>query len=127
MKHTGSCHCGAIEIELETDRAPHDQVLGACQCSFCRKHNARTFSDPQARVTLIARQPEHIQSYAFGLMTSQQILCSIHLRGLVVLSNIKWKWTPTSQSRWWASSVSCAVQFGWRYLPNSSLSVPPSG
>jgi hypothetical protein len=39
MKHKGSCHCGAIEIELETDRLPKDQVVGACQCSFCRKHN----------------------------------------------------------------------------------------
>jgi hypothetical protein len=42
MKRKGSCHCGVIEIELETDRLPKDQVVGACQCSFCRKHNART-------------------------------------------------------------------------------------
>src|SRR5882672_504585 len=75
MKHKGSCHCGAIEIELETDRLPKDQVVGACQCSFCRKHNARTFSDPKARAVLIARMPEHVQLYTFGLMTSQQIVC----------------------------------------------------
>jgi hypothetical protein len=30
MKHKGSCHCGAIEIELETDRLLKDQVVGAC-------------------------------------------------------------------------------------------------
>jgi hypothetical protein len=29
MKHKGSCHCGAIEIELETYRLPKDQVVGA--------------------------------------------------------------------------------------------------
>ena len=44
MKHKGSCHCGAIEIELETDRLPKDQVVGTCQCSFYRKHiRIRTF------------------------------------------------------------------------------------
>jgi hypothetical protein len=75
LKHKGSCHCGAIEIELETDRLPKDQVVGACQCSFCRKHNARTFADPKARTILIARMPEHVQFYTFGLMTSQQIVC----------------------------------------------------
>ncbi len=50
----GQCHCGAIRVELTTDRQPSDQVLGACQCSFCRKHNARAFSDPKAHVTLTA-------------------------------------------------------------------------
>jgi hypothetical protein len=75
MKHRGSCHCGAIGIELKTDRLPKDQVIGACQCSFCRKHNARTFSDPKARAVLTARVPEHVGSYRFGLLTSQQIVC----------------------------------------------------
>src|SRR4030088_810182 len=54
---------------------PKDQVVGACQRSFCRKHNARTFSDPKARAVLIARMPEHVQLYTFGLTTSQQIVC----------------------------------------------------
>lgn len=75
MKHNGGCHCSAIHIELQTDRPPHEQVLGACQCSFCRKHNARSFSDPKARVTLTARSPEHVQRYSFGLNTSEQIIC----------------------------------------------------
>jgi hypothetical protein len=43
----GQCHCGAIRVELTSDRPPDEQALGACQCSFCRKHNARAFSDPK--------------------------------------------------------------------------------
>ncbi len=36
----GGCHCGAIGVELQCKCAPHALILGACQCSFCRKHNA---------------------------------------------------------------------------------------
>jgi hypothetical protein len=73
--HSGGCHCGAIEVELTTDRAPEDQVIGACQCGFCRKHNARTFSDPKAVVVLTARRPELVQRYVFGLGTAAAIVC----------------------------------------------------
>ena len=73
--HEGSCHCGAIGITLRTTRPPHDQVLGACQCGFCRKHNARAFSDPDASVTLVAHEPEHLQRYSFGLRTAEAVIC----------------------------------------------------
>jgi hypothetical protein len=72
---TGQCHCGAIRVELQSDRPPESQVLGACQCSFCRKHNARAFSDPRAHVTLTAVDPKLLQRYAFGLRTADQIIC----------------------------------------------------
>ena len=75
MLFKGQCHCGAIRVELATDRQPADQVLGACQCSFCRKHNARAFSDPKAHLTLTAADPQHLQRYTFGLKTSDQIIC----------------------------------------------------
>jgi hypothetical protein len=75
MRFKGRCHCGAIGVELTTDRPPADQRLGACQCSFCRKHNARAFSDPLAHVTLTAAEPQYLQRYSFGLKTSEQIIC----------------------------------------------------
>ena len=75
MLFTGQCHCGAIRVELQSDRPPESQVLGACQCSFCRKHNARAFSDPRAHVTLTAVDPKQLQRYAFGLRTADQIIC----------------------------------------------------
>lgn len=75
MLFRGQCHCGTIRVELQTDKHPADQALGACQCSFCRKHNARTVSDPGAQVTLTAGDPRHLQRYAFGLRTSEQIVC----------------------------------------------------
>jgi hypothetical protein len=74
--HRGSCHCGAIGIELGTMRPPAEQIIGACQCSFCRKHNVRAFSDSKSRVTLTAKEPECLQRYSFGLHTAQSIVCS---------------------------------------------------
>jgi hypothetical protein len=75
MLYKGQCHCGAVRVELVSDRSPNEQVLGACQCSFCRKHNARAFSDPNTRVTITASEPAKLQRYTFGLKTSEQILC----------------------------------------------------
>jgi hypothetical protein len=73
--HHGQCHCGSIAVELRTGRAPQAQVLGACQCSFCRKHNVRAFSDPGSRVALRAVDPSRVQLYRFGLSTVDVILC----------------------------------------------------
>ncbi|WP_375688355.1 GFA family protein [Pseudooceanicola sp. LIPI14-2-Ac024] len=75
MRYAGGCHCGAIAVTLDTDRAPEAQILGRCQCSFCRKHNARTFSDPGARVSIALNDPGELQLYAFGLRTARQVLC----------------------------------------------------
>ncbi len=56
----GACHCGAIGLELTLPRPPEEEVVGACQCSFCRKHNARTVSDPKAQ----ARLDELVEKYS---------------------------------------------------------------
>lgn len=73
--HAGRCHCGALEIELDTPRLPQAQIVGACQCSFCRKHNVRAFSDAKSRVILTARKPNDVQPYRFGLNTVDVIVC----------------------------------------------------
>lgn len=73
--HKGCCHCSAISLELHTPRLPAEQTLGACQCAFCRKHNARAFSDPASLLIIHADVPDCVQHYSFGLETSHQILC----------------------------------------------------
>lgn len=89
----GACHCGAIAVELRSERAPGKQILGACQCSFCRKHNARTFSDPAASVTLTARTPEYLQRYTFGLRTAEQVICrrcGVYVAMMLIDGNRAW-------------------------------------
>ena len=46
---TGHCHCGNLELALETSVRPEELSLRADTCSFCRKHGARTTSDPSGR------------------------------------------------------------------------------
>ncbi|WP_100960380.1 aldehyde-activating protein [Bosea sp. FBZP-16] len=71
----GACHCGAIGLELTLPRPPEEEVVGACQCSFCRKHSARTVSDPKAQARLVLREPIELQRYRFGLSASEVVLC----------------------------------------------------
>jgi hypothetical protein len=70
MRHTGQCHCGAIRVALETERplAPR-----ACQCSFCRRHHARSVSDPEGQATLVF-STEPIR-YRFATRAADYLLC----------------------------------------------------
>ena len=70
MEHQGRCHCGAIRVAFETDKplAPR-----ACQCSFCRKHQARSVSDPEGSA-LLTLGPETLR-YRFAEKVSDYLLC----------------------------------------------------
>jgi hypothetical protein len=67
---TGRCHCGANRLELAT-AAP--TAPRACQCGFCRRHGARTVTDPQGMAYLLL-EPEAWR-YRFGTRSSDYILC----------------------------------------------------
>jgi len=71
----GGCHCGNINVELETALDPHALPLRACQCSFCRKHGARTTSDPAGRLRVSARDPELLLRYRFALGITDFLVC----------------------------------------------------
>jgi hypothetical protein len=69
-RHTGHCHCGALGVEFETGKplAPRE-----CQCSFCRKHHARSVSDPDglAMLTLCS----DVVRYRFGTGLGEFLIC----------------------------------------------------
>lgn len=69
-RHVGQCQCGAIRFAFESDRqlAPR-----ACQCSFCRKHGARTVTDPGGSAEL-ALGPETL-CYRFGSKVADYLIC----------------------------------------------------
>ncbi len=70
MTYSGQCHCGAIRFAFESEAplAPR-----ACQCGFCRRHGARTVSDP-AGSALLTLGPETIR-YRFGSATTDFLIC----------------------------------------------------
>jgi hypothetical protein len=72
---SGSCHCGAIKVSLETTD-PGALEVRACQCSFCRRHGATSASDHQGRLT-IRSAGDTLTRYRFGLNTADFLLCSV--------------------------------------------------
>jgi hypothetical protein len=70
----GRCHCGNLEVEFDTEMSLDELPLRADQCSFCRKHGARTTSDPNGRVRISAHGSKLLR-YRFGLKTADFLVC----------------------------------------------------
>lgn len=73
--YEGSCHCGGVTVAFETAVPPGDTPVRACQCSFCRKHDTRTVSDPEGQARFTERSAGALQRYRFGLGTADYIVC----------------------------------------------------
>ena len=72
--YPGSCHCGAVKIELTSAKQPAEMRIGRCACSFCRRHGARTMGDPGGSVAFHAA-PGAVSRYRFGLAITDYLLC----------------------------------------------------
>jgi hypothetical protein len=70
----GHCHCGAIRVEFEPGAPVADLPLRACQCGFCRRHGARTTSDPASRLHIEAT-PGSLTRYRFGRRATDALIC----------------------------------------------------
>jgi hypothetical protein len=73
--YPGSCHCGAVKIELTSAKQPAEMRIGRCACSFCRRHGARTMGDPRGSVAFRAA-PGAVSRYRFGLGITDYLLCA---------------------------------------------------
>ena len=73
--YRGSCHCGAIGFEYTTGTGLDDWSVRACQCRFCRAHDALSASDPGGELRFIADEPQQLQRYRFALGTADFLLC----------------------------------------------------
>jgi hypothetical protein len=76
IDYTGSCHCGAIGFTYHTSIEPEQWSIRACQCSFCRAHDALSTSDPAGQIAFTASRPDLLQKYHFGLKTADFLLCN---------------------------------------------------
>jgi|SRR5215469_3087283 len=71
----GQCHCGNIEMVFTTALIPDQLRLRACVCSFCRRHGARTISDPAGQLEIVVHSDRNLSRYRFGLKTADFLLC----------------------------------------------------
>jgi hypothetical protein len=66
-----SCHCGRYQARLASRTALRPR---ACGCSFCRRHGARTVSDPDG---LAAFKPGCPHVYQFGSGMTDFLVCPV--------------------------------------------------
>lgn len=71
----GQCFCGSIAYEYETAIPPGDWSIRACQCAFCRAHDALSTSDPAGTLRFHAANPDNLQRYRFAMRTADFLLC----------------------------------------------------
>ncbi|MBL0403964.1 GFA family protein [Microvirga aerilata] len=69
--HTGSCHCGKVAFEVETDL---EQVI-ECNCSICRRKGYLLTFVPRGALKVI-RGEEDLSTYTFNTHTIQHRFCS---------------------------------------------------
>ena len=68
---SGSCHCGAIRIEVPT----RPRRLTSCNCSICRRNGGLWgYYDP-AKVTVIARKAD-LDRYSWGDKMIRFVRCA---------------------------------------------------
>ena len=70
MKHRGSCHCGKVAIEFESDI----QGAMACNCSICQRGGALLMFLPRDAVKVEAA-PDAMTTYTFNKHVIQHKFC----------------------------------------------------
>jgi hypothetical protein len=68
--HKGSCHCGKVAFEVETDL---DQVI-ECNCSHCRRKGYLLTFVPRGALT-VTRGEDDLSTYTFNTHTIQHRFC----------------------------------------------------
>lgn len=70
-KHKGSCHCGAIQYEVEMSI----QEGTSCNCSICQRKGTILGFAPEANFKLISGK-ENLRDYQFNKKTIHHVFCS---------------------------------------------------
>ncbi|UXY13972.1 GFA family protein [Chitiniphilus purpureus] len=73
MLYHGSCHCGRIAYEVESE--PVSQVI-ECNCSICQRRGHLLFFVPRSHLRLTTPE-EHIASYSFNTHRIRHQFCPV--------------------------------------------------
>jgi hypothetical protein len=73
VKHTGSCHCGAIRFEVE---APAEVEATECNCSMCTRTGYLHLIVPQSKLRLLQGEG-YITTYTFNTGVAKHTFCRI--------------------------------------------------
>jgi len=70
--YTGSCHCGAVRFEIDTDFPE----LTMCDCSICRRKNALMVKVNESSFRLLAGH-DYLTEYQFHTRTAKHYFCKV--------------------------------------------------
>jgi hypothetical protein len=70
QKYSGSCHCGAVNFEIETDFPE----MTTCDCSICRRKNALMVKVHEEQFRLVSGS-DSLTEYRFHTMTARHFFC----------------------------------------------------
>ena len=70
MKYTGSCHCGSIKFEIDSDL----EKIVQCNCSICIKRNAKMIMIPKENFLLLEGS-ENLSLYQFNTDIAKHFFC----------------------------------------------------
>lgn len=70
QKYTGSCHCGIVTFELETDV----KKIVQCNCSICSKKGALHLRIPAQQFHLVSGR-DALSLYQFNTRTASHFFC----------------------------------------------------
>ena len=104
MIHTGSCHCGAVRLEVE---APPDIEAYECNCSLCRRTGFLHLIVPASRFRLISGG-DMLTTYTFNTRTAKHLFCRI--------CGVKAFYVPRSNPDGFSVNVRCLDQATVRSL-----------
>lgn len=71
MRHTGTCHCGAVVIEVE---APSNIEAHECNCSMCERTGFLHLIVAKSQFRLLQGEPA-LSTYTFNTGVAQHYFC----------------------------------------------------
>ena len=73
---SGSCHCGSISYQLETEFKLNELPVRICSCDYCTKSGNRYISDSKAHLAIYWDESK-VNRYQFGTKTADFIICQL--------------------------------------------------
>lgn len=93
--HAGSCHCGAVRIEVE---APEDLEVHECNCSMCERTGFLHLIVPASRFHLVCGA-DALTTYTFNTGVAKHLFCKI--------CGVKAFYVPRSNPNGFSVNVRC--------------------
>lgn len=95
MIHRGSCHCGAVRIEVE---APEDVEVVECNCSICSRTGYLHLIVPRAAMRLLCGE-DQLTLYTFNTGAAKHYFCRV--------CGCKPFYVPRSHPQGWSVNLRC--------------------